>query len=138
MPPPVLAHTAAMGAEWHGYGGLSIARRVFRLIADAPAEIAVIAYLSQDLRLIGLDHVAGTRDAVPLRPGAIAAAALRCAAHQVVVAHNHLSGDPTPSHADLAFARDLARALRTVNARLADIVILGDGRRSSLRALGLV
>ncbi|HWK35148.1 JAB domain-containing protein [Sphingomonas sp.] len=114
------------------------ARALFGMIADARREIAVIAYLAADHRLIGLDYVVGTRDSVEVAPRLVVSGALRHGARQVVMAHNHPSGDPRPSPADLAHARRLAQALHPIEVRLADQLILAGPATISLRALGLL
>ncbi len=52
--------------------------------------------------------------------------------------HNHPSGDPTPSKADIAVTRDIMKAGQTVGITLHDHVIIGRGRHASLRELGLL
>ena len=83
-------------------------------------------------------HVAGGRDQVRIAVRIIAADALAFAAQGVVIAHNHPSGDVTPSARDVAFTRALAAGLRTLEVVLLDhLVIAGDGV-TSLRAMGVV
>lgn len=128
MPHAVPSHVASVAD----------ARALFGMIADARREIALIAYLAADHRLLGLDYVIGTRDSVEVAPRMVVAGALRHGAHQVVTAHNHPSGDPTPSAADLAHARRLAQALHPIEIRLTDQLILAGPETISLRALGLL
>jgi DNA repair protein RadC len=52
--------------------------------------------------------------------------------------HNHPSGDPTPSKADIAVTRDIAKAGAAVGITLHDHVIIGRGAHASLRDLGLI
>jgi DNA repair protein RadC len=52
--------------------------------------------------------------------------------------HNHPSGDPTPSKADIAVTRDIMKAGQAVGITLHDHVIIGRGRHASLRELGLL
>jgi DNA repair protein RadC len=54
------------------------------------------------------------------------------------VVHNHPSGDPTPSKADIAVTRDIMKAGQAVGVTLHDHVINGRGRHASLRELGLL
>lgn len=118
--------------------GLAEARQLFGMIADAPVEIAVIAYLDDDLQLVGLERKAGTVDSVDIPPRDVAAGALRFGATQVVVAHNHPSGDATPSNGDTMIARRLARALGTIDVRLVDMLVLAGPSTTSLRAMQLL
>jgi DNA repair protein RadC len=64
--------------------------------------------------------------------------AIRHSSAAVIVAHNHPSGDPTPSPEDVATTRRLVEAGRIVGIELLDHVILGDGRFVSLRERGLM
>jgi len=52
--------------------------------------------------------------------------------------HNHPSGDTTPSKADIEMTRLVARATAAVGIALHDHVIIGRGRHSSFKTLGLL
>ena len=52
--------------------------------------------------------------------------------------HNHPSGDPTPSKADIAVTKDIAKAAAPLGVTLHDHLIIGRGRHTSLRDLGLL
>lgn len=58
------------------------------------------------------------------------------AASALVLLHNHPSGDPTPSEADIKVTRDLIRAGQLMKIEVLDHVIVGAGRHCSLRELG--
>lgn len=72
--------------------------------------------------LVGL----GGSDSVPIDNKAIAAAALSCMAHGVILTHNHPSGDPKPSEKDISATERLKRALATLDIKLLDHIILGE------------
>jgi DNA repair protein RadC len=61
---------------------------------------------------------------------------LIAASHAVVVIHNHPSGDPSPSEADIKATRDLIRAGQLLRVELIDHVIVGHGKHCSLRQYG--
>ena len=62
-----------------------------------------------------------------------------CRQPRVVVVHNHPSGDPTPSWADLQFTRRLARAWEVLVIELLDHIVIGDGgAHVSLREMGVL
>ncbi len=83
-------------------------------------------------------HVVGGRDQVVISIRTVAVDALAFGAHGVIIAHDHPSGDATPSERDVAFTRALAAGLRTLEVVLLDhLVIAGDGV-TSLRAMGVV
>jgi DNA repair protein RadC len=93
----------------------------------------------RDHRLLGLRHArAQSVDSVPLAIRDIAAHALALDAAAVVMAHNHPSGDPTPSSADADATRLLARALATIEVRLIDHLVVAAGGIASFRRLGLL
>jgi DNA repair protein RadC len=54
------------------------------------------------------------------------------------VVHNHPSGDPTPSKADIAVTRDIVTAAKPLGVTVHDHVIIGRGRHNSLRDMGLL
>jgi DNA repair protein RadC len=55
----------------------------------------------------------------------------------IIIVHNHPSGDPTPSAADIALTAELAKAGELLDIDLLDHLIVGQGRHVSLRRLGL-
>jgi DNA repair protein RadC len=70
-----------------------------------------------------------------MEPREIFAAALRePGVAAIVVAHNHPSGDPTPSHEDRAVTRLLSRAAETLGIEFLDHVIVSAGGWASVRA----
>jgi DNA repair protein RadC len=52
--------------------------------------------------------------------------------------HNHPSGDPTPSKADIAVTKDIVKAAQPLGVTVHDHLIIGRGRHTSLRDLGLI
>ena len=56
----------------------------------------------------------------------------------IVIVHNHPSGDPTPSQADVRLTHELVEAGRHMRVTVHDHVIVGTQGQSSLRALGLM
>ncbi len=113
--------------------------RLFAPIACTATEIAIFAYLDSRGRVLGVRHVHSSTVAevdVPIR--AIAGDALAFGADQVVMAHNHPSGDPEPSRDDLAVTRRIATALNALGIRLVDHLVLAGDRAISLRARGLL
>lgn len=71
-----------------------------------------------------------------VRVGEVFRDAVRACAAAIVVAHNHPSGDPTPSGEDLRITAELSEAGRLLDIELLDHVVIGRGRWSSLRSLG--
>lgn len=94
-------------------------------------------------KLIRVDKISqGTLDSVLIHPREVFKSAISANASALVIVHNHPSGDPTPSEADIKVTRDLIRAGQLLKIELLDHVILGKrtAERSrdfvSLRELG--
>jgi len=81
----------------------------------------------------------GSLNASVVHPRELYKEAIRLSAASIVVVHNHPSGDPTPSGADLQLTRRLVKAGDVIGIELLDHVIIGDGgAHSSVRDLGLM
>jgi DNA repair protein RadC len=109
------------------------------LFAASRAEKVAVLHLAADRRLIAIEEQGeAASDAAPIIVGAILAAALRRDSRGLVLAHNHPSGDPRPSAADIRATRRLARAAAEIGVRLHDHLIFAGGDCRSFRALGLI
>ena len=98
-------------------------------------EHLVVLYLDRKNRLIRDEvHQQGTVDHTPLYPREIVKRALELAASAIILAHNHPSGDPTPSKADIDMTKQVVRALESVDITLHDHVIVGRNDYLSFRA----
>jgi DNA repair protein RadC len=80
----------------------------------------------------------GTVDQAPVYPREVARRALELGASALILVHNHPSGDPTPSRADIEMTKAVARALDAVGVTLHDHVIIGRKGHSSFKSLGLI
>ena len=78
----------------------------------------------------------GTLDTILVHPREVFRGAIVAAAAAIVIMHNHPSGEPTPSEADIKVTRDLIRAGQLLKIEILDHVIVGNGNFSSLRSLG--
>jgi DNA repair protein RadC len=78
----------------------------------------------------------GTIDHTPVYPREVVKRALELGASAIIMVHNHPSGDPTPSKADIEMTREVQKAAATLGVALHDHVILGRGRHTSLKSLG--
>ena len=80
----------------------------------------------------------GTVDFVPVYPREVVKRALELGASAVIMVHNHPSGDTTPSKGDIEMTRAVAKALDAVGVQIHDHVVIGRGRHSSFKTLGLL
>ena len=99
-----------------------------------------VLYLNTQNRLI-LDHLAseGSIDEAAIHPREVMRKAFDIGATALILVHNHPSGDPQPSRADIAITNQIAEAGRHVGVTVHDHVIVGGGgRHVSLRAKGLI
>jgi DNA repair protein RadC len=78
----------------------------------------------------------GTMDTLLVHPREVFRGAIIAGAFSIVIMHNHPSGEPEPSEADIRVTRDLIRAGRLVKIEIFDHVIVGNPKHASLRELG--
>jgi DNA repair protein RadC len=103
-------------------------------IGDYDREAFVVLLLNTKHRVVGV-HIAGvgTLDSAPTGPREVFRAAILAGAKAVIFGHNHPSGDPTPSAADLHLTRRLVKAGDLLGIPVLDHVIIGDANHVSLR-----
>ena len=101
------------------------------------AESFRVLFLDKKNRLIQ-DSVMGTGtvDHVPVYPREVLRTALLCDACAMILVHNHPSGDPAPSRADIAMTESIRTACDVLGITLHDHVIVGAGCEYSMRAHG--
>ncbi len=89
-------------------------------------------------RLIRMVEVyRGSLNSSMIRVGEVFRDAVRANANAILVAHNHPSGDPTPSPEDVAVTRAMVEAGRLLDIELLDHIVIGKNRFVSLKARGL-
>jgi len=101
-------------------------------------ECLVVLLLNTRRRVKGHHLVTiGTMDTLLTHPREIFSVAVTMKAAFIVLVHNHPSGDPTPSEADIKITRDLIRAGQLMKIEITDHVIMGANPNfCSLRSLG--
>lgn len=117
---------------------------------------AIIAYLQttmaheqvEQLRVLFLDRKnyllademqqQGSVNHTPVYPREVMKRALILNASALIVVHNHPSGDPSPSREDIEMTRQLVAAAEALDLKLHDHLVIGHGRHSSFRSLGLI
>lgn len=108
-------------------------------IGSLSNERLVILYLDAKLRVVDVLQFDGAVDSVAINTRAVVLRAILVGAAGVVLAHNHPSGDHTPSKADIDVTRNISRALKSVDVRLHDHIIVGRGPGySSMRERNLL
>ena len=80
----------------------------------------------------------GSLNASIVHPRELFREAINCRAAAVILAHNHPSGDPTPSPEDVALTRKLVEAGSLLDIPVLDHLILGDGKFISLKEKGIL
>jgi DNA repair protein RadC len=105
----------------------SVVRQLRPLAANLRQEVFWALLLDTKNRLIGRPQEVsrGLLDSSPVHPREVFSAAISHAAAAVILAHNHPSGDPTPSVEDLRVTRQLVEASRILGIRVLDHVIMG-------------
>lgn len=98
-----------------------------------------VLFLDKKNRLIA-DEVQGhgTVDHTPVYIREVVKRALELASTAIILVHNHPSGDPTPSRADIDMTRKIIEAGRPLGVLVHDHIIVGRGSHASFRALRLI
>jgi DNA repair protein RadC len=108
-------------------------------LAHEPIEQFRVLFLDRKNILIR-DEVQqrGTVDHTPLYPREITRRALELQASALIMVHNHPSGDPTPSRADIEMTKQVVQALAPVGITVHDHVIVGKNRHTSFKSQRLI
>jgi DNA repair protein RadC len=136
------------------------ALRASRIGAESRPAIAgsdaLMAYLHaahahltrEEVRVLFLDSknqlikdeviAAGTINQATVHVREVVRRAIELGAAALILVHNHPSGDPTPSGADIALTRDIVTAARLFDVAVHDHFIIGRGGHTSLRSAGLM
>ncbi|MBH5317158.1 DNA repair protein RadC [Paenibacillus sp. GSMTC-2017] len=111
-------------------------------------------YVMEDLRYLKKEHFVclflntknhiiaretlsmGTLNSSLVHPREVFRAAIKCSSASIICAHNHPSGDPTPSPEDISLTKRLAEAGQLVGIEVLDHLVIGDGRFVSLKEQG--
>jgi DNA repair protein RadC len=80
----------------------------------------------------------GTVDHAPVYPREIVRRALEHGASAIILVHNHPSGDPTPSRADIDMTREIAAAAMALKIAVHDHLVIGRHGHASFKSLGLL
>lgn len=106
-------------------------------MAHRETEQFRILYLDRKNVLIADEEQAkGTVDHVPVYPREVVKRALELNASALIMVHNHPSGDPTPSEADISMTLQVQEAAQILGITLHDHLIVGKSREVSFRSAG--
>ncbi|MCF7991613.1 MAG: DNA repair protein RadC [Thiohalocapsa sp.] len=104
-----------------------------------PYEVFACLFLDNRHRIIEFKELfRGTIDGASVHRREVVVEALHWNAAAVIFAHNHPSGVAEPSQADISITKSLGDALRCVEIRVLDHIIIGDGEGTSLAERGLL
>ncbi len=116
----------------------------------------LLDYLAADMAHAGIEHFrllfldnrnhliadeiqqSGSIAHTPVYPREVVKRALEVGATAVILVHNHPSGDPTPSRADIDMTKEIVKATATVGITVHDHLIVGKNATASFKALGLL
>ena len=108
-------------------------------LAHAPREQFRALYLDRKNVLLRDEFLAeGTVDHAPVYPREVIRRALEVSASALILVHNHPSGDPTPSRADIEMTRQIKDAARVFGLQVHDHLVIGRQGTASFKQLGLI
>lgn len=108
-------------------------------LAREKVEQLRVLFLDTRNRLLADEAQArGTVNHTPVYPREVVKRALELQATALILVHNHPSGDPTPSRADIEMTREVKQAAAAIGIVLHDHLIVGHGRHTSFRREGLL
>jgi DNA repair protein RadC len=108
-------------------------------MAHEPREILRVLFLDCKNHLIA-DEIqqVGTVNLTPICPRQVMKRTLEFSASALILVHNHPSGDPTPSRGDIDMTFKIQQASQLMGIELHDHVIIGKGRNTSFKSMGLL
>ena len=107
--------------------------------AFADRELFRVLFLDKRNQLIA-DEVqqTGTIDHTPVYPREVVKRALELSATAIILVHNHPSGDPTPSHADIQMTQQIIAVAQPLSISVHDHIIVGKDGHASMKGLKLI
>ena len=106
-------------------------------LSDRPQEVFTVLFLDNRHKLIKAEEMFyGTIDGASVHPREVLRRALELRSAAVIFAHNHPSGEATPSQADFRITQKLKDALAMIDVRVLDHFIVGNGQPYSFAEHG--
>lgn len=106
--------------------------------SDPAIESLWVAHVDRQARCVHLSRHPGNEHGTAFPLKAIVADAALHGSAGIVLAHNHPSGDPSPSDADRRATRRLAMAVEALDCAILDHLVFGKGECASFRRMGLL
>jgi DNA repair protein RadC len=108
-------------------------------MAFEPIEQFRVLFLDKRNALVADElQQTGTVDHTPVYPREVVKRALELSASAVILVHNHPSGDPTPSQADIQMTRQLVAIAKPLGVEVHDHIVVGKEGHASFRGLRLL
>ena len=108
-------------------------------LTPLPREVFHVLFLDTKNQLIADERMGeGTVNHAPVYPREVVRRALELSAHALVLAHNHPSGDPTPSRADIEVTKQIVEAAKALAIQVHDHIIIAGEAAVSLKRQGLM
>jgi DNA repair protein RadC len=108
-------------------------------LSHKPTEHFRILFLdTKNVLIADEEQASGTLDHVPVYPREVVKRALELNAAAIILVHNHPSGDPTPSQADIDMTKRIIAAANALSITVHDHLIIGKSSECSFRSEGLI
>ena len=116
-----------------------VAQYVQMHLAHKPHEVFAALFLDSQHKLLAMEELfRGTLNQTSVYPREVVLRALHHHAAAVILAHNHPSGDLSPSSADVALTKNLQQALQLIDVRVLDHIVVSAMGHCSMQSKGLI
>nr|WP_259669124.1 DNA repair protein RadC [Rhizobium lentis] len=105
---------------------------------DAGEHIRILFLDKRNVLIADEVQGRGTVDHTPVYPREVVKRALELSATAIILVHNHPSGDPTPSRADIDMTKAIVEAAKALDITVHDHIIIGKDGHVSLKGLKLM
>jgi DNA repair protein RadC len=111
----------------------------YRTMSQLAKEHLRVALINSRYQLVHDETIAiGSTEYLHVSPRDVFQAAVERRVTAVILVHNHPSGDPTPSKADIAMTREVAAAAKALGIAIHDHLVIGRSGHASFKSLGLL
>ena len=104
-----------------------------------PHEMFACLFLDATHRVLAFAEMfRGSINCATVYPREVVKRALTLNASSMILVHNHPSGDPTPSSADIEMTKRIVETAKPLGIQVHDHLVIGKGRHASFKSLGLI